>query len=781
MSQRQHNPEAVSLYPRPPSPSSSNEQGLKKLELDQHPQLADKRGWVPTLLIQSACFLWLLPITVLLTLNFKHHIVGASAWCPDRDCYVGWFNPVRSVPLQNLRSFDKRDHNLLGALQFVAKALEIWFSLIAAALVYLITFLIAGRRDGLPIGYLTRPSEFSNLPGLLDPLLWRTLPSVSPEKGKAESASYRLRIYLFISFTILLCLICNLMGPATAVLALPSLQWITTPILGNHKFSTFNSENPPIIGSSGPFKQTSCTVDDVNDLNFSCTAQPFASSLDSWIESYLASGRYYYGVGQQEAVTFSINRTFSASSSDVLTQNYSNLVWWTPSRQVLSSLNDDAVMTAAVSLANDTHEIQDIKFTNDSDPADSYTAYQRSMQMIIQRTGPTIGTIVQYNYDFDDASTSTTIIDDTRAVRCYKDYDLRLSPLAFGVFSGNYTKCVRMGQGWSADNKMASFNIRGVQDYETNTIAPDVNVDIFTSDKAQFFKDDVLPDWLSPACIEYGIVDPSLECDWERMFSEQLEPGLLNRTQNVVTIEMSQITNDTTTGEPTRFTLSVDFVAFLNFTTYTLDPSPLSNPMTLVQTLDLPKTGDVIKVDPSWVLAAWSVDNNGSLNPDRTAAIELVRSMAGLVNMESQAFFTADYMCLLPVIETLSLIDFTTVEYANPNLASNNADARHPHLTRNARLYVWAYGLGSRTSKLGVVVVLLGVLVVLAQLVLGFIDRRKYRSPTQLLVAALEHTPSNEFANVEHNEAKVARMRFHVQGTMTNAGKYAFKKLAARS
>ena len=188
----------------PPSPSSSNEHGLTKLELGQHPQLVDKRGWLPTLLIQSACFLWLLPIAALLALNFEKYIVGASAWCPDRDCYVGWFNPVRSVPLQNLRSFDKRDHNLLGALQFAAKALEIWFSLIATALVYIITFLIAGKRDGLPIGYLTRPSEFANLPGLLDPLLWRTLPSVSRRKGKAESKSYRPRIYLFISFTILL-------------------------------------------------------------------------------------------------------------------------------------------------------------------------------------------------------------------------------------------------------------------------------------------------------------------------------------------------------------------------------------------------------------------------------------------------------------------------------------------------------------------------------------------------------------------------------------------------
>ncbi|KAM0703595.1 hypothetical protein Q7P35_009534 [Cladosporium inversicolor] len=774
MPQRQPNPEAVSLCSRPPSPSSSNEQGLKKLELDQHPQLADKRGWLPTLLIQSACFLWLLPIIVLLTLNFKHHIVGASAWCPDRDCYVGWFNPVRSVPLQNLRSFDKRDHNLLGALQFVAKALEIWFSLIAAALVYLITFLIAGKRDGLPIGYLTRPSEFSNLPGLLDPLLWRTLPFASSKKGKAESARYRLRIYFFISFTIFLCLVCNLMGPATAVLALPSLQWITTPMLEKRRFAALNSRDPPSLDTLGPFSETICTAADVENLDFSCTAEPFASKLDTWIESYLASGDYNYGVGQQEGVTFGVNQTFTASSPNVLAQTYSDLTWWVPNRQLLSRLSYDYVMMRDVSFGYD----EGNQTVSDTLDLDTYAEYNRSVQMIIQRNGPTIGAKVQYYIDFDRISTSISTVDDSRQVRCYRDYNINASPLNPYTLEEYYTKCVRVGHGWSTDNKEAAFSIRGVQDYNADTSAPDIDVEIFTSDKAAFFKNNVLPSWLPSACIESGPVSSSINCDWDRIFGEP-DVDLLNRTQNVVTIEMTQAGK--LEGLDVNFTLSVDFVAFLNFTTYTLDPSPLTNPMTLVQTLDLPKTGEAITVDPSWVLAAWSVDNGGALNPDRTAAIEMVRSMDGMMKNETQAYANVHYMILLPVVEALSLIDFTADANLAAGVSSANANTHYPILTRNAKLYVWAYGLGSRTSKLGVVVVLLGVVVVLAQLVLGFIDRRKYRSPTQLLVAALEHTPSNEFANVEHNEAKVARMRFHVQGTMTNAGKYAFKKMAARS
>ena len=477
-------------------------------------------------------------------------------------------------------------------------------------------------------------------------------------------------------------------------------------------------------------------------------------------------------------MTFIFNQTVSASDSDVAVQetSSSNLTWWVPSRQILSSLNYDYNATSVLSYgvgaevgAPDDHK---------SDTLETYAVYNRSVQMIMQRNGPTIGALVQYYIDLDRSSTSTSTIDDRRQVRCYRDYDLTAGPLASDTSVESYTKCLRKGPGWSTDNKEAAFSIRGVQDYNTNTTAPDVDVEIFTSDKAAFFKDNVLPSWLPTACVESGPVPSSIDCDWDRLFAER-DDDLFNRTQNVVTIEMTQVAD--IEGQQANFTLSVDFVAFLNFTTYTLDPSPLTNPTTLVQTQNLPKTGESIKVDPSWVLAAWSVDNGGALNPDRTAAIEMVKSMAGMLQYKDRAFVNINYMALIPVLQTLSLIDFTTETSPASGGSPVNVKADYPVLTRNARLYVWAYGLGSRTSKLGVVVVLLGVMVVLAQLVLGSIDRRKYRSPTQLLVAALEHTPSNEFANVEHDELKVARMRFHVQGTMTTAGKYAFKKMTHSS
>ena len=79
------------------------------------------------------------------------------------------FDPAFSTTSQR---FDEQDHNLLGALQIVAKLLEIWFTLIVAALVSKMTLRLAGRNEGLPIELLTRPSGFADLPGTLgEPLL----------------------------------------------------------------------------------------------------------------------------------------------------------------------------------------------------------------------------------------------------------------------------------------------------------------------------------------------------------------------------------------------------------------------------------------------------------------------------------------------------------------------------------------------------------------------------------------------------------------------------------
>lgn len=779
MPRPQDSPEAISLYTQPRS--SDDDIRQTKLELGVHLPISDRRNWLRTLLFQTACFLWVGPIMVLLILNFKRQIVGASAWCPNQDCHVGWFNPVTSIPVQKLRAFDRRDHNLLGALQFAAKALEIWFELIALALVYLITFMIAGKKDGLPIGLVTRPSEFSDLPGLFDPLLWRTLPPIFGAKKSAGRKRYRLRIYLFIAFTIALCIICNLMGPATAILLLPSLQWMDTPMIGNQSFATLNAGDPPNFDSVGPLGLYSvwCPIEDFKDLSFSCLIDPFASQLDAWIENDMGAGLYAKGQSQEGYVTFHMNKTFVATNTtDYVDLAYSDVMLWAPNRQVLDSLNRDYEKIGFMSLDVD-RDLQDETGTYDTDTFESYTMYNRSLQLFVQRTGPIVGTIVQMHKDANETASWTTDVDSDRQIRCYSNYDLAMAPLYPNVFTGIYTKCVRTGSGWSADNKQLGFTISGLQDYRTDTVAPDVEVSIFSSDRAQFFENGTLPSWLPSACLEPGDVPSLVNCDWDRLFSsDDADEKLLERMKNVMTIEMVAQTDDIILN---TYKLSVDFVAFLNFTTYQLDPSPITNPSTLVQTHDLPESGDSIHVDPAWVLAAWAVDSDGIMNPDRTAATEMVYAMNALLlnhtNLNEDRVYDLDYMCLLPVLQTLTLIDFTT-EIIPPSDPRSQDPAKHPLMTRNAKIYVWAYGLHSRTSKLGALVAMLGIVVVLIQLVLGFVDRRKYRSPTRLLVAALEHAPADEFKGVEHDEFKMANVRFRVQGSRSNAGKYVFRKVA---
>ena len=60
--------------------------------------------------------------------KYKKCTLTLSDRCPGGHCWVELFNPVSSVPQQKLVKFDEEDHNLLGGLQLVAKALEVWVS-----------------------------------------------------------------------------------------------------------------------------------------------------------------------------------------------------------------------------------------------------------------------------------------------------------------------------------------------------------------------------------------------------------------------------------------------------------------------------------------------------------------------------------------------------------------------------------------------------------------------------------------------------------------------------
>ena len=101
-------------------------------------------------------FVWLGPTVALLVLNFKGYIIGAGIGCHSLECRI---DPYSTNQVQQTQVLDKKNHDILGALQFAAKALEIWFMFIAGNLVYNIALRLA-KKDLLPLSLLTTYAEF---------------------------------------------------------------------------------------------------------------------------------------------------------------------------------------------------------------------------------------------------------------------------------------------------------------------------------------------------------------------------------------------------------------------------------------------------------------------------------------------------------------------------------------------------------------------------------------------------------------------------------------------
>jgi hypothetical protein len=68
------------------------------------------------------------------------------------------------------------------------------------ALLFLVTMALASRPGGLPLGFLTRTTDFPGIKELFDPLLWST----GGRSGR--------KVWFLIVFSITLALLCNLMG-----------------------------------------------------------------------------------------------------------------------------------------------------------------------------------------------------------------------------------------------------------------------------------------------------------------------------------------------------------------------------------------------------------------------------------------------------------------------------------------------------------------------------------------------------------------------------------------
>ncbi|KAL8823637.1 MAG: hypothetical protein Q9191_005678 [Dirinaria sp. TL-2023a] len=697
----------------------------------------NRRRWPLSVHVLSHVFgiLWLVPIILLLVLNFKQHIIGASVWCPVGKCNADSYGDASNA-IARANRLDKEDHNILGALQFVAKALEVWFMFIATALLYDVALCLAKQRGGLPIGYLFTHLEFGDIRNLVNPLMW-TSPLPHGNLLPAHRPSGTWKLYLFATLAAFLTILTNLMGPGTAVLVLPTLRWMDTKQEPTQRFNSYNAFDTPSAAAL-----TGCNVTQLSGRNYTCTQAVYGPSMDSWAAQVEAMLAQAYGTNGE--ISFSTSPEGSVSFTANLTS--SGELFWMPTRQVLRDLSADLFDLGNLVLPGEYSESNLTKsYTGGKRPA-----YNNSLETILQREGPSVG--AQANCALGNITTK--ILGPEKQVRCFDNYTVSEN--------SSYTKCYKVGQGWGGSNEVAQFYLGDATSASNESL-----VWVYTSDKATFFNQTT--DFGSG--IEKCLDDDSAPCDWDQIFDTALDPELRNTSVNpLVTEYFSPLY---AVGQFVDIRLYCDAIVYSSFPTYSVDTSATANPLHLANMNGLPTEDDKhfnatpLAVNPDWVLAAWSVANNGTVDSSRLIGREMARVVGS--NYDLTTSFGDDpipedteefaFLHIYSITQSLSLIDYDYTNDTTP-FTSKSLNQAQPVFKKWATLRVWAYGLSDRTPKLGVVVSILGCLCVLARLGLALALRiRHEHSTVELFVAALEHHPTHEFDNLD-DEAKMAKVRY---------------------
>ncbi|KAL9103574.1 MAG: hypothetical protein Q9187_008992 [Circinaria calcarea] len=537
-----------------------------------------------------------------------------------------------------------------------------------------------------------------------------------------------------------MCVLANLMGPATAVLVLPTLQWKDIPHQLDSQFDSLGSGSPPV----GDSVFSGCNATAISAGNYSCTSAVYGPMLDNWIASGIANLRQgetnnYFrvgsGISQERSVAFTLN-TSSDSRYDLV---------WVPNRQVLRDLSLD--------LENFANVTQGITFN----PA--YAPYNNSLQTVLKRQGPIIG--VSGNIlSWGDVANVTTVSDDQQ-IRCYS----RWYPLSSNS-SDYYNKCYRLGLGWNKIDTSSRFSISA-----GNASTNDIDVLTFFSDKATYFNENTT--FGTPAaCLANGTAPSDGSCDWDSIFSADLPIDLKNSSTNNLVMQFSM-----PKSKYPGLTWVVEFNAYLDFSVYSVDTSLSSNPLLLAQVDNLAKDqmelehNEPLVINPNWILAAWSVDRRGVLPSDRVAATELVQIMTTLYADSISNSLSVDewaiqlvyllYFTRLSVGQSMSMVNYYSGPAPSNPSTDTIKDPSNPIFTHYATVHVWAYGLSGRTSYLGIAVVLAGIACVLLRTVLSLLSGLHERSTVEIVVAALEHRPQGEFDGLDH-ENHMAKVRYEI-------------------
>ncbi|MCJ1346925.1 hypothetical protein MMC31_005145 [Peltigera leucophlebia] len=663
---------------------------------------------------QIISLLWLAPILALLILNYRKYIIGASIWCPGGHCSAELFSPRAIAKAAQL---DMQDHNAIGALQFVSKALEVWFVFIATSLVYDMAMVLA-KGGGLPIAFLLTHLEFADIRYLVNPLLW-TSPIPHPSTTPRARSLVTGKLYLFVLLAASLTVLTNLMGPAAAVLAIPTLQWIETPRIREVMFNGTNADYSP----GGELTAANCTEAQLEWGNYSCTEPLLGPSLDSYAQ-------YTRAASKQWELPFSTNLIpISQEGSTQFTVNISDgsdLIW-SPSRYALRDLSIDIDIVANAFLGNPTEE--------GSEPPQNFN---NSLSTILQRESISFGISTRCYF----GTVSDMIIDEWRWVSCYGGWYFP------GGQASNYTMCIRRNI-WSEDAEDQTYETHfSLEHANASSDDPLIQIWVYYSDRVTYFNETTDFGTGIKDCLASNIH----LCDWDKIFDAPLPPKFHNATQNVNLVEYRA-----PVAPWSRERTWCDWYTYGSYPTYSYDISAQANPLSLVQLNNISpieKLGKPVLVHPTWLLAAWSVDTGGTVPWDRQITKAFTETLSAGYSDMTLMF---SYLHTYTLCQAVSIIDYNTCD---PYDATDVKLCSGPIMSRYATLHLWAYGLSDKTSQLGVVVAILGITCVLIRLILGVIFRfRHEHSALELFVAAMKHQSRGEFDGLE-DELELAKVRF---------------------
>jgi hypothetical protein len=350
-----------------------------------------------------------------------------------------------------------------------------------------------------------------------------------------------------------------------------------------------------------------------------------------------------------------------------------------------------------------------------------YATISNSLKTTLVRDGPLIGLA---GGCYRGALSVATIADD-KTVRCYGGWNL------YAEHGTENVRCIRQGSGWSGIQTHSRFHLGDVESKN----GTNVTVDVYFADRVY------TPTSANESpCFLNGAPQTSSNCDWDRIFLSKSPEQMRNTSTNVIWVDY------TVPGlSSPKASAWCDNIVYSGYQSYSMDPSPFSNFLHLVQVenedLQVTSGTDPLVVHPDWILAGWSVDRDGTVDGTRASA----KTMISLLKMgledsaEELDLTTLNFMDGLVTNQGLSMID-----YIATNATLKQKDIKT--LSSSVKIYVWAYGQNTRTSVLGLVVVIFGCVCVLARILIGLVtimvakeNYTKPRSLTKLLKEALEH------------------------------------------